>query len=280
VLIEGGFYKLPELLTSNFAHRDTYEGTIVNAFSTCLLMELNSRNIPNPYEHIYTEKPYPTIPADQPRWRADLFLDLQRAIRTGDRMALYGVRELNWIEVKAFFESTRGNSTPPKTAHAGRALRDLLRLALLPEELQGSIRQNGRYLLAVFANKPQDSLAFTSGGQGRPWLESMFTEGYTSVEIDLAKEPESLRTAVGQGFGGSPELRLVAKIHTHVFQPDALEPSPVFFGYLLKLRSFRVETPVGTMTFDDKLHDQWDAGRIEQLRRVRMFLLSQVRSAE
>ena len=135
MLIESAFFKLPEVLTSSFAHEDTYEGTLLSSFTACLVMELNGRNIPNPHEHLHTEKPYPTTAAGQRRWRADLLDNLQGATRLDLRTALYGLRELNWIELKGFFESTRSSSTPPKTAHAGRIVRDLLRVCLLPEEL-------------------------------------------------------------------------------------------------------------------------------------------------
>ncbi len=280
MLVEAAFYKLPELLTSDFAHTDTYEGTLVNSFSTCILMELNGRNTPNPYEHVHTEKPYPTMGEDKRRWRADIFLNLQGAVQIDGRMAAYGVRELNWVEIKGFFESTRSLSTPPKTAHAGRILRDLMRLALLPEELPGAIRQNGRYLLVVFANNPKGSLPFGSTGQGRPWLEALFVEGLSSVEIDLAREPEYLRRTVGPGFVPMPSLQMVLQVHTHVFEPDRLEPSPVFFGYLLKLKSFRIATPAAEIAYDDVPGDQWPGERIERLRAVRNYVLERMRVEE
>lgn len=280
MLVEAAFYKLPELLISNFAHADTYEGTLVNSFSTCLLMELNGRNIPNPYEHIHTEKPYPTTGEDQRRLRADLFLNLEGAVRVDGRMAAYGVRELNWVEVKGFFESTRSSSIPNKTTRVGDLIRDLTRLALLPKELQGSIRQNGRYLLVVFANEPDQSLAFGSPKQGRLWLKSLFTQGLSQVEIDLAKEPESLRRAVGQGFGETPSFQFQLQVHTHAFQPERSAALPVYFGYLLKLKSFRVTTPVGMIDYNDMPGERWTKERIEQLSVVRKYVLAKMRPKE
>jgi hypothetical protein len=280
MLIEAAFYKLPELLISNFAHADTYEGTLVNCFSMSILMELNGRNTPNPYEHLHTEKPYPTTGEGQRRWRADLCLNLQGAIRLDGRMALYGVRELNWIEIKGFFESTRGSSDPPKTIQAGRILRDLIRLALLPEELQGKIRQNGRYMLVVFANRPQASLPIGSANNERSWLRDLFTEGTSSLKIDLLQEPDSLRRAIGPGFFAVPSLQLHMEVHTHSFEPDGLIPSPVFFGYLLKLRSFKVTTPIAEVTYDDTPDDAWGADRIKQIREVRGYVLTKMRGDE
>ena len=100
MLIESAFYKLPEVLLSNFAHSDTYEGTLASSFIACLLMELNGRNIPNPHEHVHMEKPYPMVKLDQRRWRADLYVNLEGATRVDFQTALYGLREKNWIELK------------------------------------------------------------------------------------------------------------------------------------------------------------------------------------
>ena len=280
MLIEAAFFKLPEVLTSRFDHADTYEATLVSSFVACVMMELNARSVQNAYEHVVTEKPYPTMSPGERRWRADLLLKLEGAVNVDDRRKLYGMRPLTWVELKGFFESTRSNSTPPKTAMAGSILRDVLRVCLLPEELQGRIRQNARYTLVVFANPPRESLPFEASSGERAWLKALFTDGKSAVDVKLADEPESLRRAVGKGFVGDSDLHVSLSVRTHVFEPDAAVPSPVFWGYLIQIKSFSVVTPAGTVTFDDGPDDEWTADRIEELRVVRRYVAERIRSPE
>ncbi len=173
MIIEGAFLKLPELLVSNFDHGDTFEATVVHLLATAVHMELNSRNIPRPFEHVYMEKPYPAKGKGGRAIRADLFVNLNGAVVITDRMALYGTRGRNWVEAKAYVGSSRTSGTPATTMNAGKIIRDLLRLCLFPEELQGSIRQNGRYMVALFDGRPSEYMPLTD----RPWLSSLFSEG-------------------------------------------------------------------------------------------------------
>ncbi len=280
MLIEAAFFKLPEVLTSRFDHADTYEATLLSSFVACVMMELNARNVQNAYEHVVTEKPYPTTSPGERRWRADLLLKLEGAVNVDGRRKLYGMRPLTWVELKGFFESTRSKSTPPKTVMAGLVLRDLLRVCLLPEELQGRIRQNARYILVVFANPPRESLPFGGPSGSRAWLESLFTDGRSAVDVRLADEPESLRRAVGKGFATDSDLSVSMSIRTHVFEPEAALPSPVFWGYLIQIKSFAVVTPAGEVAFEDIPDDEWPADRIERLRAVRRYVAERIRSAE
>lgn len=280
MLIEAAFYKLPEILTSRFDHADTYEGTLLSSFVACVMMELNARNIPNAYEHVDTEKPYPSTPPGERRWRADLLLKLEGAVNIDRRRELYGIRPLTWVELKGFFESTRSSSTPPKTLLAGSVLRDVLRVCLLPEELQGKIRQNARYILVVLANAPRESLPFGGPSRARAWLDSLFTEGESVAEVRLAEEPESLRRGVGKGFVQDSGLDIRLRVRTHVFEPQGTLPSPVFWGYLVHIKSFTVVTPIGQIDFEDKPDDEWPVGRIERLRAVRGYVVDRIRSVE
>lgn len=275
MLIEAAFFKLPEVLTSRYDHADTYEGTLLSSFVACVMMELNSRNIPNPHEHVCTEKPYPTIGSGQRRWRADLLLKLSGAVDVGGRRQLYGMRELSWLELKGFFESTRSSSIPPKTVQAGLVFRDLLRVCLLPEELPGSIRQNARYVLVVLANEPRASLPFGA----RQWLEDLFREGHSEPHIVLSNEPESFRRSVGQGFVAQPDLDVRLVTQTYVFEPTSLIPSPVFWGYLIRITGFNVATPHGVVTFEDVPGDPWPPERIAGLEVVRKYVIDQIRSS-
>lgn len=273
MIIENAFLKLPELLTSSFSHADTYEATIVHFLSLALHMELNSRNIPRPFEHIFTEKPYPTSHDFPRRLQADLFVKLEGAVPTDGRMALYGTREQNWLEVKAFLGSTRKSNTPPKTENVGKIFKDILRLCLFPEELQGKIRQNGRYLIMVFSNEPRKSLAFSSGGRPRGWIQSMLMDGDSNIEIDLSSEQKSFRKAIGSGFIGNPDLRVELKLRTLSFAPDSPTPGPVFWGYLVRIMAYAIKTSNLSIDYEDRPHDNWNAERIDKLRSMQKYSL-------
>jgi hypothetical protein len=244
------------------------------------MMELNARNVKNAFEYLATEKPYPSTFPGERRWRADLLLSLEGAVNIDGRRKLYGMRSLTWVELKGFFESTRSNSSPPKTVMAGSVLRDVLRVCLLPEELQGRIPQNARYILVVLANPARDSLPFGGGSGTRAWLESLFADGKSVVDVRLVDEPESLRRAVGKGFVTDADLSVSLGVRTHVFEPEATVPSPVFWGYLIQIRSFNIVTPVGQVGFDESPDDEWTADRIERLRAVRRYVVERIRSAE
>jgi hypothetical protein len=45
ILIEAAFFKLPEVLMSQFDHADTYEATLQGSFVAALMMEFNPRSI-------------------------------------------------------------------------------------------------------------------------------------------------------------------------------------------------------------------------------------------
>jgi hypothetical protein len=276
LIVESAFFKLPELLTSSFDHADTFEATVVHFIALAFHMELDSRNIPRPFEHVYTEKPYPAQTKGSRRMQADLFLKLEGAIPTTGRMAHYGSREVNWIEVKAFLGSTRKSATPTKTKNVGRIFRDILRLCLLPEELQGKNRQNGRYLLMVFSNDPAKSLAFKSGRRPRLWLAEMFSEGLSEVEIDTSAERKSFHKALGPGFISTAKIQAYIRFRTLVFRPEELTPSPVFWGYLIRIIGFSITVPEATIQFEDRARDHWDSERVNSLIAVRKYVLERM----
>lgn len=272
MIIENAFLKLPELLTSNYDHRDTFEASVGHFFAVAVLMELQARNIPRAYQHVLKEKPYPTRTNTGRPIHSDVFVNLNGAIETQGRMASYGVREQNWLELKAFLSSTRSTRTVPKTSNAGKVLRDLLRLCILPEEFQGSIRQNGRYFLLVCSDPVKDHLAL----QKREWLSTLFSEGNAELHIDLSKEPNTLQTAVGSGFVNSPELQADFKVRTMVFQPERAIPSPVFWGYLIRILHFDIAVPGCRVVFDDQPGDIWEPDRIQSLQNLRHNLLEKL----
>lgn len=269
MIVENAFLKLPELLTSTYDHRDTFEATVGHFLAVAVLMELEARNIPLPYQHVLKEKPYPIRTTNGRPIHADILVNLNGVIETHGRMASYGVREQNWLEIKAFLSSTRSTSTVPKTANAGKILRDLIRLCILPEELQGTIRQNGRYFLLVCSGPAKDHLAL----QGRAWLSKLFCEGHAELHIDLSEEPDTLRAAVGRGFASAPDLQADFRVRTMAFQPEQIIPSPVFWGYLIRILHFNIAIPGCSVAFDDLPGDIWDGTRIQSLQNLRQNVL-------
>lgn len=261
MIIENAFLKLPELLIIRDygRFRDTFEATIVHLFASAVLMELNSRNVPRPFEYVHIEKPY-HIPRrkDGSPIRADLFVDLSGAVpRIQDGpLAHYGARAKNWIEVKAFLSSARRGSTPTKTKNAGKILRDLLRLCVLP-----GANLYSRYLLIVFSGDPSGSIALQRANRRkREWLYSLLTEGYTdNFNLNLEEEPRELTKAVGPGFIRSPELQLGLKLRTMMFEPKGInspevnKPSlPFFWGYLVRIRCFQITISDLDIQFGDE----------------------------
>lgn len=187
-------------------------------------------------------------------------------------MAYYGAREQNWIEVKAFLSSIRTSSALPKTRNAGRILRDLLRLCLLPEELPGRIRQNGRYFVLVTASPPAYSLPV----QKRSWLSSLLSAGIQDLSIDLTKEPQTLHSAVGVGFIKQPELQVALKVKTLVCEPEFTDatPTPVFWGYLVRILEYSVTTLGKCVTYQDAPENYWNSERVDDLKAVQASIIS------
>lgn len=280
MIIENAFWKLPEFLTSNFIQRETSEASVVNLFVIATLMELNTRNIPRHFEHVLTEKPYPTKGLNNRSIHADLYVNLNEAFQRHGYIESYGTRSQNWIEVKAFLASVRKiGGTPPTTENVGKIIRDLLRLCLLPEELQGTIRQNGRYLLLVFSDSPSKSLAMTTSAQKRDWLSKLLNEGYGNLQFDLSKEPEALRKAVGLGFVDSSELSLYINFRTMMFRPDE-NTRAKFWGYLIRILSFKISLSNLEIEFDDILQEHWDKNQIERLKLVQNEVIEKMSRAK
>ncbi len=270
MIVESAFFKLPELLTRDYdLLRGTSEATVVHFLSIAILMELNARNVPRPFEHIEVEKPYPIPkPASGIATRADLFVDLAEAIpRVIDGpMAQYGTRAKSWVEVKVFFSSIKHGSTPHKTANTGRIARDLLRLCLLPGNSLTS-----RYLLTIFSGEPSESVALrTSAQQERVWLARLLTEGYIDdVELRLSDEPKVLREAMGLGFVDSNDLQLNMKVRTITFQPRGERgSSPAFWGYLTRIRHFQIDMQSLSVEFGDEPGSQSSTDDFKKIREL------------
>ncbi len=208
MLIESAFLKLPELMLSSYTHEGNVEAMVVNHLATGLQMELNSRSVPFAYNHITVEKPYPKQSRTGTVFRADLLFESGGSVPNVCRLDKYGFKEKQWLEAKSFF--SKGNSSPPKTQNIGRVIKDIIRLCLLPEELQGSIRQNGRYVLLVFDNHPDKYLAYSDRG----WLKEIFEERSPRISIDLSLEKAACWPRYGKRASWSPFIhRAFRAIH-------------------------------------------------------------------
>src|SRR5689334_18627892 len=144
MILEGAFYKLPEILLSTFKPRHQYEGTLAGHYAMALLVELNSRNIGSPQVRIHLEHPYDV--EEKPFHRADVYIDLRGLFPT--TLEPYGTVEHNWVEAKYFVSLAR---SVKQNARKNVALitQDLMRLCLNTPEPRTSTRDSARYLLVV-----------------------------------------------------------------------------------------------------------------------------------
>ena len=262
MLLEGAFFKLPELILSNMQNRGKVEAMVVHYLATGLQMELNSRSVPFSYNHITVEKPYPVQGSSGSVLRADLLFDASGTIPSTCRLDQYGFKEKQWIEAKTFF--TKGKKpNPPKTQNLGKILKDFLRLCLLPEELQGSIRQNERYVLLMFDAHPSKYLAYSK----REWARTMFEEDLANFLIDFKKEPKSLVKAAANLDQLDAIMELSFKKNS--FQPLLETPLPIFWGYLFRIQKFKIVINGTEISSNGEPDEKWPAEKINQLRTVR-----------
>lgn len=272
MLIESAFLKLPELMLSSQTHQGNVEAMVVHQLANGLQMELNCRSVPFAYNHITVEKPYPNQERIGTVYRADLLFDSAGSVPNVSRIDQYGFKEKQWLEAKSFF--SKGNTNPPTTQNIGRIIKDIIRLCLLPEEYQGSIRQNGRYILLVFDKHPSKYLAYSN----RVWLRSIFEERLTSINIDLSKEKSSLVSAIVNT--PSIDAQLDISLSVLHFEPSVETPTPVYWGYLLRIEDFLVS--IGGKSIDSKCDadNNWDRGRVEALQAVKGEFMSLLKPDE
>lgn len=261
MLLESAFLKLPELMLASYEHQGNVEAMVVQHFATGIQMELNSRSIPFSYNHVTIEKPYPNQNRRGTVFRSDLLFDAIGSVPNISRLDQYGFKEKQWLEAKSFFG--RNNSSPAKTQNIGRIVKDIVRLCLLPEELQGSIRQNGRYVLLVFDSHPRHYLAFSD----RDWLKAIFDEIKPTLSVDLSSEKKTLVKSIVNC--DSVDAQIEVDLSNHYFEPTTETPSPVYWGYLLRINNFKMSINGKHIGYSSIANDNWDANRIEKLQLVK-----------
>jgi hypothetical protein len=270
MILESAFLKLPELMLSDIQNRGRVEAMVVQHLATGLQMELNCRSIPFAYNHITVEKPYPLQDQKGSVLRADLLFDANGTIPSTCRLDQYGYKEKQWLEAKTFFSKSK-DPKPPKTKNLGKIVKDLIRLCILPEELQGRIRQNGRYMLLVFDARPSKYLAYSK----RDWALSLFEKESKTVQINLTQETKSLVNAISS----SDHLDAVIDISfkRYVFEPVVDKPFPTYWGYLFRLEAFSISIAGETIATNGEPDEYWPPDKIDQIRSIRLKYISLLR---
>ena len=281
MIIEGAFYKLPELLLGHAFPRRQYEATLVSHLAMAVLLELNARNIPTPQQRIHVESSYP-LEKTGPAKRADLYVDLE-GVLPSPQLAHYGGKVRNWIEVKFYGGIGRGTGTETSTSNAGDIVQDLLRLCLLVEERPGKIGDRGRYLLIVFNREPGAYLAFGRQRKGEPdreWLHQLVSPGRHRIEISLSGEAPTLIGAVGPGLKESTDsLCLSLEAVTYSFEPTSQPSEFLYWGYLVRIVSFTVRLGPDEVTYNEGEDGHWADEDVATQRRLaeRVFRLEELK---
>jgi len=231
MIVEGAFYKLPELITryeytTLSGAPSIHEHTLHGSFAMCLLTELNSRNLQNPMQYIYLEEPYPK----NKKLRSDVCIKIPPRLvqEIEPRLKFLGFRRTNYIEVKLFFEK-KEVANQSKTGNVGKIINDLLRLKKFATD------DVGRYLLIVFNRKKEDYLAFRAKYGERHYLNDLLTVGKQEISIDLSREPKSLIEEVKIDVKKSD---FPIKIYTLAIETEKgrEEKSEKYYFYLIKIK--------------------------------------------
>lgn len=264
MIIEGAFFKLPELLIESTTPDQQYESTLVNHLAMAVLLEFGARSIQQPMNRVHIERPYPTPPGVKPPARADLFVnldglipDLQRA-----KYARYGLKTSNWLEAKLFARIGSKSGTETKVSNTGSIALDLLRLCLyVPENTSGGVRDNNRYFLSVFDRHPAQYLAFTRQSTTSPtrkWLEALMTSGDHRLAISFHEEPKSFRSVCkSQGMLRAEPLLAEFRVVTIQFGPLDPKGSQSFCGYLSRIVGFDIQAGDSRLYLEDTVKETW-----------------------
>lgn len=240
-MLLSAFYKLPGLLASDFSAHANYEPYLVNLYSMAILTELNAYNIPNPLDVITLEKNY----TNSPKYRADMHIDLQKVFDSGTVEA-YGIKPKNWVEVKYYSALSRrkNDSEGGKASRVGQLLNDILRLCLYVSESQGKNRENGRFLLLVFNEKPRKYLAFSrkKSNNNRKWLSELLdykNPGLKKISIKLDDEVVSVKNNI---LNGIDKLTISFECSVNSFYPLTPTTSNTeFYGFLINIYKYKIK---------------------------------------
>lgn len=256
MFIESAFYKMPELLINERA-KELYEDSVRNMLSLSFLLEFNSRNIPSPIERIKLEKVYNNTNRN---WKCDLFLDLEFLY---DKLKYenFGFKDKNWFEIKYFGGEGRSAGSEPKTANVGRILNDILRLCLCISELKGGIRENGRYFICIFNNSLDKYLPQTDR---YVWLKEMFNMGIQEIDIDFFNIKKTSKEIIDFKLP-EDKFKLYLEIETKSFYPIVKNKFSNFYGFLIKIFGFEIQSQGLEIVYNDFMKEPWDDDKIDSM---------------
>lgn len=264
MIIEGAFFKIPEILIESRAPGDQYEGTLVSQLAMAVLLELNARNIQQPLHRVHIERPYPTPPDQRHPGRADLYVNLDEIYPTSldNPFAEYGIKPHNWLEAKLFARIGERAGSETKTSNAGDIALDLIRLCLFVPESTWGIGLNARYFLVVSDRNPSEYVALSRRSPNPPrrkWLEALISPGVSDLTIALSEEPRSFQSAIRSEVD-TFLTDLVVQLRTSCIQfaPITASASNSYFGSLVRILGFRVSSQDIVLSYDELNDPLWD----------------------
>lgn len=264
-MLLSAFHKLPEILASDFSSHKYYEAHLANMYAMAVLLELNSNNINYPLSRIKIEASY----TNTKKHNCDLYVEL---LQEGLNHPLhnYGINCHNWIEVKYFAglaraAANKSKRTEPKVSRVAEIINDIFRLCLYVKEEQGSHRDNGRFILLVFSDDPSKYLSFKRiNKSGRLWLKNLLSPGTKEVNIDLAKEVDTIKKGVMRGKCDNSRISL--KCDTHMFSPLYRSPKNVtFYGYFINIFSYSLTYKQYKIDYDSHSKKYWSEKKVREL---------------
>ncbi|MEN6413437.1 MAG: hypothetical protein ABFC84_11895 [Veillonellales bacterium] len=267
MLIEGAFYKLPEILAASDDPQGIYEANIANLFAMGILLEFNARNVENALQNIQLEKRY----EKSRNLRADVYVNLAKFSKN---LYIYGIRPNNWIEAKYFGGLKRNKGNETKSENAGAIMYDIFRLCcLVPLSLQKKDNMT-RYVLNVFNNRPEKYLAYRRESRTeRIWLSNLLHPGSNEIIFSLSQEPKTIKELFGKYFLNNPttELTIKANVETLEFKPF-IDADIQFWGYLSRIVNFTIALEGIKVTYDPL--QKFDQINIDNLSAIRSELFT------
>ena len=221
MIIEGAFYKLPEVMFANLnqGNERIQESTLVNFFTNSIMLEFNSRNIENPMKRVIVGKQFPKNKTGNKRAIADIYLDLT-GLYDNNLSNHFAIFPWNYIEVKCYTKKPLQNeSTEATTTNTAIIINDLLRL----HKYAGF--NFGKCFLIVFDDKKNYYLAY----KNRDYLNSLFTPGIHDIEIPLKDEVKTFKESVDHNL-----IEDLIKLKIYVYEWISFI-NQKHSGYLIKI---------------------------------------------
>jgi|GEM_PF-1649470 len=233
MIIESAFLKIPEVLLSSKLQDQLYEANITNLLTTCVLLELNARNIENPLMKIDMERRYDMTQ----NIRCDAYYDFSDFMNESSFNG-YGIRCKNWVESKYFGSIRRNKGNETKSENAGSIMYDIFRL-IFHNHITGNTNDS-KYSVNIFNDNPQKYLAYNrKDGVQRYWVEGLVKEGINLIKFDLGKEPNTIKGK----FKGHTNIVMQVILRNTVFKPYNIDELNTmgFYGFLNQILDYKVE---------------------------------------